>query len=132
VRSTWFSSAIFILAYFVCTGAAMWINNPVLCLGDPTYDDGCGGFVLYLPLWALLYSPLVALALVIARPGELRAERYARGSLLLIYLILIVTALEVSFVLDIGLFVLLVEWAAISILFVLLRSLVLSESRRPI
>lgn len=110
----------------------MWINNPVLCLGDPKFGDGCAGFTLYYPLWALLYSPLVAFALFIARPKKLRGVRYARGVLLSLCLIVTLIALEVSFVLDVSLLVLIAEWISLGVLFFLFRSLLLSESRKAV
>jgi hypothetical protein len=131
MRSVWRSSAIFVATYLFSVGVAMWINNPVLCVYGPSSDFGCEGFVLYFPLWALLYSPLVVLALIIAHPKKLRGEPYARGFLLSSYLVVTVIALELSFIFDVGP-IILAEWILIGGLFIFLRRLVLSESRRPV
>ena len=125
--SAWASSAIFVAAYIGCVGVAMWINNPVLCLGDPKFGNGCGGFSLYYPFWTLSFSPLVVVALVVARPTQLHGYR-VRGLLLSVCLLLIVSAVEVSFVFDIGLPVLLAEYVLLGALFFFLRSLALSQS----
>ncbi|REJ74829.1 MAG: hypothetical protein DWQ36_13960 [Acidobacteria bacterium] len=116
-------SMLFVAAYLGGVAVAMWVNTSLLCLGDAKFDAGCGGFELYFPLWALSYVPPVVLALVLARPRE-AASSTGRKLLLSIYLVLILAALEASFVADIGLAGLGIVWLALAFAFFFLRSLV--------
>ncbi|MBA3343009.1 MAG: hypothetical protein H0T48_14400 [Gemmatimonadaceae bacterium] len=48
----------FALAYLALVAAAVWFNLAVLCQGDAKYDQGCGGFGIYIPLWEIFLAPL--------------------------------------------------------------------------
>lgn len=48
----------FALAYLALVAAAVWFNLAVLCQGDAKYDQGCGGFGVYIPLWEIFLAPL--------------------------------------------------------------------------
>lgn len=125
----WFYIVIFTIAYLGSVAAAMWINIPMLCLGDQKFDGGCGGFMLYYSFWALSYSPLVVTALIFVRPSKLVDESRIRNLLLCVYLGFIVLALEVSFINDFGWPGLLINWVILGVLFYSLRSFTLSKLR---
>ena len=116
------SSALFIGAYLVSVGALMWTNTVILCLGDPKFGGGCGGFTLYYYVWVVFFAPLVVVALVLVRPKKTVGADRLRNLLLLIYLALIASALEVSFINDASVLILAVEWLILGIVFRLLRS----------
>jgi hypothetical protein len=124
----WLSSVLFGATYIFGVATLMWINTATLCLGDPKFGGGCGGFDLYFPLWTLFYSPLVATALVLTWSGKLRRLPRIRATLVCAYLVLILSALELSFVNDLQWPVLMIEWVILSMVFFFLRSLALSLS----
>ena len=70
----------FSLAYLVGTAGVIWIATAVLCLGDPKFDRGCGGWGLYFPVWAVFYLPAAAVAAAAGLTGDL--PRRARALVL--------------------------------------------------
>src|SRR5512145_2977560 len=56
----WFS-----IGYIVVVALAVWFNLAALCLGDAKYDQGCGGFGTYIPLWELFLAPLPIAAIIL-------------------------------------------------------------------
>ena len=89
-------TAWFIAAYVALVALAIWFNLAVLCQGDPKFDDGCGGFGLYIPLWEVFLAPLPLAAILL----ELwRRSTPPSTSHLLIYLGSILVVAEVGFLL---------------------------------
>jgi hypothetical protein len=129
VSASWFSSVLFGVTYLVGVAMLMWVNTAVLCLGDPKFGGGCGGFDLYFPLWALFYTPIVATALLLTWSGKVRHLPRIRAKLLCAYLVLIMSALEWSFVTDSQWPILLIEWVILGMTFSVLRALALSRWR---
>lgn len=58
----WFGAA-----YIALVALAVWFNLGVLCLGDAKYDQGCGGFGVYIPLWEIFLLPLPIAAIILAQ-----------------------------------------------------------------
>ena len=86
----------FIGAYGIVVAVAIWFNLAVLCQGDVKYDQGCGGFALYIPLWEIFLAPLPAAAILL----ELwRKSSPTPTSRLLGYLLAILIVAEVGFLL---------------------------------
>ena len=54
----------YLLAYIVGSGVIMIVNTGVLGLGDPKF--GAGGWLIYWPLWGIMFSPLVFIASFVA------------------------------------------------------------------
>ena len=125
MRSSWLSSILFGVTYLVGVATLMWVNTAVLCLGDPKFGGGCGGFDLYFPVWALFYTPVVMTALILTWSGKVRHLPGIRTKLLCAYLVLILSTLEWSFVND-SQWSILAHWVILGTTFFLLRSLALS------
>jgi len=58
----WFGAA-----YLALVALVVWFNLDVLCLGDAKYEQGCGGFGIYIPLWELFLAPLPIAAIILER-----------------------------------------------------------------
>ena len=86
----------FVGAYGIVVAVAIWFNLAVLCQGDAKFDQGCGGFALYIPLWEIFLAPLPAAAILL----ELwRTSSPTPTSRLLGYLLTILIVAEVGFLL---------------------------------
>src|SRR5687768_6441311 len=57
----------FIGAYAAIVALAVWFNLAVLCQGAAQYDQGCGGFAMYIPLWEMFLAPLPIAAILLER-----------------------------------------------------------------
>src|SRR5262245_47286972 len=55
----------FVSAHAALVAAAIGFDLAVLCQGDAKYDGGCGGFGLYIPLWAVFPVPLPVAAILL-------------------------------------------------------------------
>lgn len=121
MHNYWSSCAVFVGVYLTSVAAIIWTMTSVLCLGDPKFDNGCGGFSLYYTIWALAYSPLVALALVLVRPSKLSHAPKRRNALLAAYLGLIIVAIGGSLALDVELMILAIALVVLGFTFALLR-----------
>jgi hypothetical protein len=84
----------FSLAYLGGTAIVIWIATAVLCLGDPKFGRGCGGWGLYFLIWALFYLPAAAVAAVAGLTGRLAPR--ARALVLAACLVLLLAWLLVS------------------------------------
>jgi hypothetical protein len=77
----------FIAAYVVLVAVAIWFDLAVLCQGDAKFDQGCGGFGLYIPLWELFLAPLPVVVILLewwrkaSPPPTLRLIGYLAGIL---------------------------------------------------
>jgi hypothetical protein len=65
----------FAFGWVLGTSAVTWLGTSVLCLGDPKFDSGCGGFDLYLLTSFILYTPLAALCIAVALSSHLAPGR---------------------------------------------------------
>jgi hypothetical protein len=119
------SPVLFVVAYLIGVASLIWVNTAVLCLGDPKFGYGCGGFDLYFMVWAVSYAPIAVTALLLTWVGRVRRHPRVRAGLLLAYLVLIMSALEWSFVNDIEWPAMLIEWGILVIAFLFLRWLAL-------
>lgn len=102
----------FVVAYLAGALGLVWFDLHVLGLGDPKFGTAVD---IYFPLWSAFYSPAVVAALVFlwrSRQPGLRVWRLAG-----LYLMLILAALEIAFVLDAGWIFLLMEFAVLGFLF---------------
>lgn len=76
----WFGAA-----YLAVVALAVWFNLAVLCAGDAKYDQGCGGFGVYIPLWEIFLAPLPIAAIILERwrkpvpPPTVRLLAYLAG-----------------------------------------------------
>ena len=86
----------FVAAYFIVVAVAIWFNLGVLCQGDPKYDQGCGGFALYIPLWEVFLLPLPIAAILLEWWGKSSPPSTTR---LLGYLMAILLIAEIGFLL---------------------------------
>src|SRR3712207_7766844 len=55
--SAWWHGVSFGLAYLLGVATVIWVATSVLCLGDPKFNSGCGGWPVYFPMWAFMYLP---------------------------------------------------------------------------
>ena len=75
----------FLVAYIAIVASAVWFNLAVLCQGDPKFEQGCGGFGLYIPLWEIFLAPLPIAAMLLewwrksAPPPTARLLAYLAG-----------------------------------------------------
>lgn len=76
----WFGAA-----YLAVVAVSVWFNLAVLCAGDAKYDQGCGGFGIYIPLWVIFLAPLPIAAIILERwrksapPPTVRLLAYLAG-----------------------------------------------------
>jgi hypothetical protein len=109
-RALWLSA--FLVTYVMLAGAVMITNTAVLGLGDPKF--GAWGWMLYWPIWGAVYFVPIAVAGFTAErwwPSTPRRLLRFLGATLAIVLV----AMEVSFLLDIGLEALVIELAILSV-----------------
>jgi hypothetical protein len=83
----------FLAAYVALVAAAVWFNVAVLCLGDAKYEQGCGGFGVYLQLWEIFLAPLPIAAILLER---WRKSESLSAAHLLLYLAGILIVLELG------------------------------------
>jgi hypothetical protein len=102
----------FLVAYLAGVFGLIWFDLHVLDLGDPKFKTSVD---IYFPLWSAFYSPAVIAALVFL--WRSRGQGWRLWRLAGLYLTLILVALEVSFPLDTGWTVLLLEFAILGFLF---------------
>jgi hypothetical protein len=86
----------FIAAYIAIVALAVWFNLAVLCQGDVKYDQGCGGFGVYIPLWEIFLAPLPIAAILLELWRRSEPPPAAR---VLAYLAGILAVAEVGFLL---------------------------------
>jgi hypothetical protein len=86
----------FIAAYVALVALAVWFNLAVLCQGDAKYDQGCGGFGVYIPLWEIFLLPLLIAAILLE---SWRTSRPPPTRRLLAYLGVILLVAEAGFLL---------------------------------
>ena len=103
----------YLASYILATGAMMYANTAWFGAGDVKF--GSAGWQLYWPLWAAFYLPPVIAAVGMAWWSALPAGR--KAGLLWASLPVVLAFMEVSFFLDIGLPMLLVEWVVLVLLF---------------
>ncbi len=89
-----------IIGYVGSIALLVWINTAVLCLGDPKFDDGCGGFDLYFLVWVISFAPLGILATALAVRSAPNHHATCTSTLLAIYAVVILLGVEVSFIFD--------------------------------
>lgn len=111
------TSIAFIAAYILGTGALMYVNTTWFALGDVKF--GRDGWQLYGPLWAVFYSPVAVSALVVIAKARRPIED--APALPWVFLLAILAAMEVSFVPDANLVVLVTEWVALTVVFCVAR-----------
>lgn len=102
----------FCFAYLAGVFGFIWFDLHILDLGDPKFKTSVD---IYFPLWSAFYAPIVITALVFLWRSRQQGWRLWR--LASVYLALILVALETSFALDVGWTVLLLEFAALALLF---------------
>ena len=102
----------FCFAYLAGVFGFIWFDLHILDLGDPKFRTSVD---VYFPLWSAFYAPIVITALVFLWRSRQQGWRLWR--LASVYLALILVALETSFALDVGWTVLLLEFAALALLF---------------
>jgi hypothetical protein len=108
----WFGAA-----YVVVVALAVWLNLAVFCLGDAKYDQGCGGFGVYIPLWEIFLAPLPIAAIVLERWRKSVPPPTTR---LLLYLVGILVVAEIGWLLlDTFVALLATEAVAIIIAFII-------------
>ena len=100
------------VAYLAGVFGLIWFDLHILDFGDPKFRTSVD---IYFPLWSAFYAPVVIAALVFLWRSRQRGWRLWR--LAGVYLSLILVALEISFALDIGWVVLLLEFAILVLLF---------------
>ena len=86
----------FIAAYVAIVALAVWFNLAVLCQGDAKYDQGCGGFGVYIPLWEIFLLPLLIAPILLE---SWRAPHPPPTRRLLAYLAMILVVAEAGFLL---------------------------------
>lgn len=84
----------FFAAYVAIVVVAIWFNLAVLCQGHVKFNQGCGGFAFYIPLWGIFLSPLPIAAILIERWRKATPPPATR---LLAYLAVILFVTEVGF-----------------------------------
>lgn len=102
----------FCIAYLAGVFCLVWMDLNIFGLGDPKFRTSAD---IYFPLWSAIYSPTVITAFVFLWRTRLRDWRL--WQLAGAYLLLILVVLEISFILDIGWVVLLVEFVIFALLF---------------
>jgi hypothetical protein len=102
----------FLVAYITSVFELIWFDLNVLGLGDPKFRTSVD---FYFPLWSAFYSPALITALVFLWRSQQQGWRLWR--LAGMYITLILVALEISFALDTGWVVLLLELAILGLLF---------------
>jgi hypothetical protein len=102
----------FLVAYITGVFGLIWFDLHVLGLGDPKFRASVD---FYFPLWSAFYSPALITALVFLWRSQQQGWRLWR--LAGMYITLILVALEISFALDTGWVVLLLELATLGLLF---------------
>jgi len=104
-----------LLFFIIATAGLMVFNIIVLGLGDPKFSkDLETALVFYFPIWLAFYTPQMVigwLMFTIKIPMSIN-----QTNAFLVFTILTLLVMEVSFLLDIGLMFLAVEW--VSALFV--------------
>ena len=106
----------YLLAYLAGAGALMVVNTTVLGLGDPKF--GAGGWLIYWPVWGVMFLPPIFVASFVAEKwwGTRRVLLRFFGLTLATYLV----AMEISFLNDIQLPTLAIELLILATLTVLL------------
>ncbi len=121
-------TAAFVLLYIFGCGALMYANTVWWGLGDIKFGEG--GWELYWPLWSVFYAPIAIVAIVVA--WLTRLPTYKQATLLWLFFLMTLTALEISFCLDIAAPVLIAEWVGLSVAFATVARLVKSaETSAP-
>jgi tryptophan-rich sensory protein len=103
---------LFLVAYLAGVFGLIWFNLHVLDLGDPKFRTDVG---LYFSIWSALFSPVAIAAVVFLARSEQEGWRLLRSAGL--YLVLIVTALEISLSFDLDLVALIPMFIILSLLF---------------
>ena len=83
----------FLGAYVAIVALAVWFNLAVLCQGAAQYDQGCGGFAMYIPLWEIFLSPLPIAAILLERWKKSAPPPVSR---LLVYLAGVLVVAEIG------------------------------------
>ena len=102
----------YLLVYIASSGALMILNTAVFGLGDPKF--GAGGWIIYWPLWGVMFAPPVFVASFVAEVWWRSTPR----RLLQFFAVTLgayLGALEVSFALDVLLPTLGIEIAVLCI-----------------
>ena len=94
------------LAYIIGTGALVYANTVWVRLGDRKFEGD--GWQLYWPLWSAFYFPPTLVAIIVAGRSQLPAQ--TKVCFAWIALLAILVVMEISFLFDIHLPALLVEW----------------------
>jgi hypothetical protein len=106
-----------ILAVYVfATGGLMYANTNWFGLGDVKF--GADGWMLYWPLWAIFFSPIVLAAVFIA--WSFRFPGVRGIAFFLACLLTTLASLEISFVLDVSAPIVLFECVLLPIAFVVM------------
>lgn len=86
----------FIAAYIAIVVLAIWFDLAVLCQGNAKFNNGCGGFAFYIPLWGIFLAPLPIAAILLELWRKATPPPTAR---LVAYLAGILFVTEVGFLL---------------------------------
>jgi len=89
-------SLIYLIVFGCAVGLLMYANTNYLNKGDPKF--GKGGWEIYWPLWSAFYAPLLLIGFAFI---WIRRDPRRSVTLHLVYLLLVLVVMEVSFVVDI-------------------------------
>ncbi len=106
----------FLASYLAGVFGLIWFDLHVLDLGDPKLRTSVD---IYFPIWSAFYSPAVITALIFL--WRSRQQHWRLWRLAGLYLALIFSALEISFIFDLGWIVLLLEFVMLSVLFRMIK-----------
>jgi hypothetical protein len=117
----------FLAAYVLAVGALIYVNVVVFGLGDSKFSHALvqAWLEVYWPLWTIVYSPAAATALLAAWYSRLPLRNV--WVLLGLFLALIAVAMEVAFVYDVHLLVIVGELTLLTVIFFLIARM----CRRP-
>jgi len=102
----------YLVAYIASSGVLMVANTLVFGLGDPKF--GAGGWIIYWPLWGVMFAPPVFVASFVAEVWWRSAPRRLL-QFFAVTLSAYLGAMEVSFALDVQLPTLSIEIAVLCV-----------------
>lgn len=109
---------VFIVTYVLTVGAILFVNIGVFHIVDPKFRETWleAWLEIYWPLWAVFFAPSAMLALLACRYARSLMPRDA-AKLLGSYLVFILVAIEIAWVLDAQLLLLAGEFVGLSAIF---------------